>query len=342
MKLVPLVATTSLVLLVAIGVLHIAYCGKGTFVKLGDYTFVSALLSGESPVRNRFRGTWVESIPVPLPRVFVEGIDQQWEDFDRPRWEFLFGQWKRGGWWWYYIAALAVKMPIGWLLLLAASLRYISKEPRLIVIGIALPAFFIALVSSKTNMNEHARYVWVILPMLAVMASAAVAGVSRIHWRLVNITLVCWTVSAGLVTYPFGIAYSNELFGGPSLISKHLAASNVDWSQGWIAAKKWLQANLSSDRFIGIVMPKWYPLSAIGIETAADDVPMFDESSFSPDIPIVDLVCIHDRMEIERSNRNAFLNARKLETIAYSVEVYEFPFADRFRLHGAKQFHYTH
>lgn len=337
MKFLSLVGTISIVLLIAFGVMLLAYRGQGTLVKLGDYTFVSASLSGDTAVRNRFRGTLAESVPVPFPRAFVEGIDQQWEDFDRPRWAFLFGQWKHGGWWWYYLAALCVKLPIGWILLLVASLRHLRQDPRLVAIGIGLPTFFVALVSVKTNMNEHVRYVWVILPMLAVLASTSVAFSSGRIWRLVSATLMCWIVVAGLITFPFGIAYSNEWFGGPSRISEHLAASNVDWNQGWVAAKKWLEANSNRDRFIGIVRPKWHPLSAVGIETI-DDSSLMDEETFSTNIPILVLIGVHDRMEIERRNKNAFSLARKVETIAYSVEVYEFPFAEGFRVHGASQY----
>jgi len=333
-KFLSVLSMVSIILLIAYGVMILAYRGHGTFVKLGDYSFVSATLSGDTAVRNRFRGTLAESIPVPFPRAFVEGIDQQWEDFDRPRWAFLFGQWKHGGWWWYYLAALCVKLPIGWILLVVASLRFLRHDPRLVAIGIVLPTLFVALVSVKTNMNEHVRYVWVILPMLAVLASASVALPSGRIWRLVSVTLTGWIVAAGLVTFPFGIAYSNEWFGGPSRIAEHLAASNVDWNQGWVEAKKWLEANSSRDRFIGIVRPKWHPLSAVGIETI-DNSSLPDGESLSSDIPILVLIGVHDRMEIERRNKNAFSLARKIETIAYSVEVYEFPYSVGFRVHGA-------
>lgn len=338
LKLAQLVGIVSWILFLAIGVIFLAYRGHGILTQLEDYTFVSASLSGSTPVGNRFRGTWAGAVPIPFPRSFVEGIDQQWEDFDRPRWAFLFGKWKLGGWWWYYIAALFVKMPIGWILLLLASMRHASKDPRLIAIGICLPVFFIAIVSLKINMNEHSRYVWQVLPMLAVIASTSVAYSSTTFWKMTSLSLVAWIVGAGLLTFPFGIAYSNELFGGPSRISTHLASSNVDWSQGWVAARKWLSSDRNRDRSIGIVSPAWYPLSVIGIETIDDD-PLTEESTFAPDVPILVLVCIHDRMEIERSNRNAFSIARKIKTIAYCVEVYEFPFVERFRLHGTKQYH---
>jgi hypothetical protein len=337
MKFLSLAGAISIILLIAFGVMVLAYRGNGMFVRLGDYSFVSETLSGETAVRNRFRGTWTESVPVPFPRAYVEGIDQQWQDFDNPRWAFLFGQWKKGGWWYYYLAALGIKLPIGWILLVVASFRYLRHDLRLVAIGIVLPTFFVALVSAKMNMNEHARYVWVILPMLAVLASTSVALSTRRIWKLVSVTLMGWVVAAGLVTYPFGIAYSNELFGGPSRISEHLAASNVDWNQGWVAAKGWLETNSNRDRFIGIVRPNWYPLSAIGIETV-DNASLMDEETFSPDLPSLVLIAVHDRMEIERRNKNAFSLARRVQTIAYSVEVYEFPFAERFRLHLASRY----
>lgn len=340
LKLTSVLRIVLLIALTAFGVVVLAYRDQGVFTKLGDFTFVSASLAGDTNVGNRFRGSWADTIPIPLPRSFIEGIDQQWEDFDKPRWAFAFGKWKLGGWWWYYLAALSVKLPLGLMLLLAASLRYAIRDPRLIAIGIVLPIFFIALVSTKTNMNEHCRYVWVILPMLAVMASLAVERSSNRFWMTVNFTLVSWIVCAGLLTYPFGIAYSNELFGGPARTSEHLAASNVDWSQGWVAARKWLELDRNRDRFIGIIEPKWYPLSTVGIETMDDDS-MSEEASFASSVPILVMVCIHDRMEIERNSRTAFARAKRIETIAYCIEVYEFPYTERFRLQGAKPYRGT-
>ena len=62
---------------------------------------------------NRFAGTWLGKIPVPLPADFVQGIDTQRYDFKRGLPSYLRGQWADHGWWYYYLYALAIKEPLG-------------------------------------------------------------------------------------------------------------------------------------------------------------------------------------------------------------------------------------
>ena len=57
--------------------------------------FVSRTFGGDRPARettgNRFRGTLLEHVPVPLPRGFLIGLDLQKKDFEVGRWAFLPG-----------------------------------------------------------------------------------------------------------------------------------------------------------------------------------------------------------------------------------------------------------
>ena len=113
---------------IAIAVVNCGYTFERSFTRLGDFSFFSAILAqrkedGALRVRlpdqahNRFAGTFVEAVRVPLPASFVEGIDLQLHDFDRRRWSYLRGQHKFGGWWYWYIYALLVKTPTGILVL---------------------------------------------------------------------------------------------------------------------------------------------------------------------------------------------------------------------------------
>jgi hypothetical protein len=113
-------AATQLAVLLVFGVyvLNLGYFFDGTLTKLGDYTFTSRSLSGavrEGAAGNRFAGTWLGKVPVPLPRNYVLGIDLQKKDFenyDSP-WSFLLGEWKDGGWWYYYLYGLSAKTTLG-------------------------------------------------------------------------------------------------------------------------------------------------------------------------------------------------------------------------------------
>lgn len=100
-------------------VLNLGYGFEGSSSRLDSYRFHSAILSDVRPwqkaVReggSRFAGTWLGSLPLPLPRNYMKGIDKQKSDFDHKQASFLGGKWKVGGWWYYYLYALAVKLPL--------------------------------------------------------------------------------------------------------------------------------------------------------------------------------------------------------------------------------------
>ena len=69
--------------------LNLGYLFEGSFQRLGDYQFVSQTFGGpqtiEKGVGNRFAGTWVATLPVPLPKNYLLGIDIQAQRFRKPR-----------------------------------------------------------------------------------------------------------------------------------------------------------------------------------------------------------------------------------------------------------------
>jgi len=329
-------ATRLLIILAFAWLILVAgYRGNGLFESLGDYSFVSNVLRGDDQQisGNRFRGTWLEAIPIPFPRSLIEGMDQQWEDFDKPRPAFFGGEWKRGGWIWYYCAAMFVKLPLGWIMLLIASIATSIRNSKLIAVGIILPTIFLVLISTKTNMNEHTRYMWIVLPMLSVLASA-IANSKRYTVRIFVLLCSSWVVGSGLATYPFGLSYSNECFGGAENTSKMLAGSNVDWSQGWIEAKKWIERMSNEHKLIAIVEPEWYPLNYVGI-IANNEIPKsfrkLDKTidKTIEETKIIVLISIEDRMRLQRTHIGDWRSKRKLLTLAYCIEVYEVNIDDR-------------
>jgi hypothetical protein len=112
--------------LIGIYVINFGYCFSGSLTKLGDYEFVSLSLGGSIEPKtfgNRFRGTLLEQLLMPLPRDYVSGIDSQKSDFDRGMPSYLRGKWRDDrGWWYYYLYGIAIKVPLGtWLLILVAA-----------------------------------------------------------------------------------------------------------------------------------------------------------------------------------------------------------------------------
>jgi hypothetical protein len=121
--------------LIGVYLINLCYGFSGALTRLGDYEFVSRALGGSIEPRspgNRFRGTVLEHVPVPLPRDYVAGIDSQKSDFDRGMRSYLRGQWRDDrGWWYYYLYGLAIKVPLGtWVVVLLATALTLRDATR--------------------------------------------------------------------------------------------------------------------------------------------------------------------------------------------------------------------
>jgi hypothetical protein len=147
-------------------------------------------------------------VPVPVPANYLRGLDVQRYDFEVGKWSYLRGEQKMRGWWYYYLYAIAVKMPVGTLFLIAfaavlSGARMISalrkptedaigsasrinmQDPRssfLDSIVLLAPAIaVIAVVSSQTGFNRYLRYVLPAFPFLFIWSSqvARLANATR-------------------------------------------------------------------------------------------------------------------------------------------------------------------
>ena len=191
----------------ALYVLNLGYGFEGSFERLGRYEFVSAPLAGRdtngNAIRggNRFRGTFLARVPVPLPRNYVLGIDSQKESLDdsgQP--SYLRGVISEHGWWYYYLYALAIKVPLGtWgLVALGAALSVVSgigwRNSRVEdhsaemarptawrdMLVLLSPAFLILVfVSSQTGFSRHLRYVLPCFPYVFIAISHVFAALPK-------------------------------------------------------------------------------------------------------------------------------------------------------------------
>ena len=274
-----------LLLRMAIGllVLNMGYDFQGSLKQLKEFHFTSNLFSGqidtdESPAaqqlpepraysNNRFAGSWLGYVPVPVPENYLVGIDVQqgdFEDFHSP--SYLRGQFQEHGWWYFYIYAVAIKVPLGtWGLAILFPItrklcgsRSLRLRDELILLAPALIVF--AVVSSKTGFSHHSRYVLPCFPFVIVwlsqitqlfpaltaifdtegqqpsaLASQANAQAVMPKLALLPPALAClflaWSISSSLMFYPHSISYFNELAGGPAGGANHLINSNIDWGQ---------------------------------------------------------------------------------------------------------------
>lgn len=240
----------SVLVLVGIDVINLGYACQGTGKRLGDYRFVSQLFTGASghEVGNRFHGTWLGSVPVPLPEDFLKGIDVQRVDFEGIMPSYLAGVWNCHGWWYYYLYALAVKLPLGTLVLMTWGLwrmvvRRGGQDWRIDQLALLAPAAAILfLLGSQTGYTQHSRYAIPVLPYLIINAGRLAGEDLRSRWswsRRLAWGLLLATAMSSLHTYPHSLSYFNEAAGGPLSGHHHLIDSNIDWGQDLLYLKAW-------------------------------------------------------------------------------------------------------
>jgi hypothetical protein len=244
------------IVVISILVINLGYEFQDTGKPLGKYVFVSRALAGEPPPDlihvvtpvNRFEGSWLGTIPFPLPAEFLQGIDRQRWDFELGLWSYLRGEWKRGGWWYYYLYAFLVKSPLGVLALvgwgLILTLIAHRASARLVDEAFAwLPALAIlVLVSSQMGFNHHLRYVLPLFPFVLLGASKLAYFLSFHYWKAGSLVLVLvlWSLVSTVAIHPHYLSYFNEAAGGPDKGHNHLIDSNIDWGQDVLFLKAWL------------------------------------------------------------------------------------------------------
>jgi Dolichyl-phosphate-mannose-protein mannosyltransferase len=152
---------------------------------------------------NRFRGTWLGALPVPLPEHYLLGFDEQKietegiparytaamrdgtideerrvpqtdRDVTRGYWVYLDGELRQTGWRSYYPRALAYKVPEGTWLLVALSVVVVVATKRSAAGWFdelalwTLPVVILLSMSLLTDINLGLRYVLAILPYVFI------------------------------------------------------------------------------------------------------------------------------------------------------------------------------
>jgi len=270
------------IMILALYMLNLGYCFENSFQRLSDFRFISETLGGADSHKtpgNRFDGTWLGAIPVPLPANYVKGIDVQRYDFERGKWSYLRGELKhKGGWWYYYLYAMCVKIPAGTLLLfgLLVMLRIChvarwrdsdydqdAHEAGLTysyvwldeVVMLAPAIVVITVVSSQTGFTRPLRYVLPSFPFLFVWVSqmGQIAWTLMVRRRgrticgigigLLSAAALISSIASSLAVFPHSLSYFNEFVGGPLKGSAHLLDANSDWDQDLLYVKEWYDAH---------------------------------------------------------------------------------------------------
>ncbi len=238
----------------------------------------------------------------PLPQDWV-GFATQMHHQASGGASYLWGERRMRGWWYYYFVALAVKVPLGFWLLVIARLAFNPKssrpfgeqrelascEPQAEQFPIPPPSpkshinllplvflLFLTITAIGSSRNYGIRYLLPLAP-LAIVWVSALAESGRMAWPRIAAALgLVGLVAAVAASHPYELTYFNILAGGP-LGGRHiLADSNLDWGQGLDALVR-LQRERPEFRdltlyYFGDTEPAYYGVAGrIYVINAVDD-----------------------------------------------------------------------
>jgi 4-amino-4-deoxy-L-arabinose transferase-like glycosyltransferase len=198
----------------------------------------------------------------PLPQDWV-GFATQMHHQASGGASYLWGERRIKGWWYYYFVALAVKVPLGFWLLVVARLALVpasthrpgerhtsplakggpggvssmrgkennSTKSHIHLLPLVF-LLFLTITAIGSSRNYGMRYLLPLAPLAIVWVSALAEG-RRTAWPRIAAALgLIGLVAAVTASHPYELTYFNILAGGPEGGRHILSDSNLDWGQG--------------------------------------------------------------------------------------------------------------
>ncbi len=201
-------------------------------------------------------------LPSPLPRAFLEGIDQQLADMNAPRGAYLLGTRLEGQLPWFFLVGYWLKeqmaVPLAVVLIIGAALlrcvrRRANREqvpelPWQLFCLLSLVAFCM-LMATQSNLVWNMRYLIPALPLIYVLLAVWLPPLNfstRMPARLGGLNVSCVLLCSVMLVEclrvaPFHFSYINPLFGGSYRVPIALNDSNVDYGQDLFYVRAWAE-----------------------------------------------------------------------------------------------------
>ena len=246
-------------------VINAGYLFQGTGQPLSSYHFSSNSM-------NQIVGVVSQAgdLPVPFPRDYVEGIDHQRHIMEGAHPAYLDGKLRLDGFPDYYFKAWWYKTPHAIQLLCVLTVIAVlwpkrrQRQFRLQVI-LMLPVCLLLILASGSSMQLGLRYLLPAFPFVFLWASQLASLGQRLFGlpQLVSVVLAVG-LAASLRFHPEHLSYFNELAGGPANGHQHLLDSNVDWGQGLLKLREYLDRQKTESVYLayfGAVNPTDFGIS---------------------------------------------------------------------------------
>ena len=158
---------------------------------------------------------------------------------------YIFGKIYPKGVWFYFPAAMAIKSSLAFLILFLLAAWAIAKRELAAwreILFLTVPSVIYMLVAMGAGMNIGVRHVLPVYMFLTVLLAGAAWRLIQKNrgWAYVVAVLLFFQAISTPRAFPAYLAYSNELWGGPSQTYQYLTDSNVDWGQQLKATKGYL------------------------------------------------------------------------------------------------------
>ena len=191
---------------------------------------------------------------------------------------FVLGTVYPHGVWFYFPITFAIKSTLAFLVLLGISIFAIATRKLTgarEILFLTIPPAFYLIVAMSSKINIGVRHILPLYVFFAVLIAGAAWRLMRSdrRWRYVVVSLLLFHVFSSVRSYPNYIAYSNELWGGPSQTYKHLTDSNVDWAQQLKSTKRYLDGRGIKECWFayfgqGVLEPHYYGVPSKPLPTA--------------------------------------------------------------------------
>ncbi len=325
------------ILTLGVLLLNAGYGFQGSFQLLASYEFTSETLGGPNDhqlgTNNRFRDSLLGSLPLPVPKPYLEGIDLQKRDFELGYQSYRAGRWQSPGWWYYYLYAFLLKTPLGiqcmCLMAITSVLyrphRYLRQWNDEACLLLPIVAIF-GLVSSQTGMNHHYRYVLPALPFLYVSISRIVCSFDFHCSRrsMAVLALLAWTMMSSLWIFPHSLSYFNEAIGGPRRGHLYLLHSNLDWGQDLMYFKQWFANHSETDAtrltYYGVCRPRAVGIDLLGVPRGPGEDTILGADQLGPQ---PGWYAISVNIQLDQSAIYSYLlHFRPVAMAGYSIRIY--------------------